>query len=146
MAAGSLSNYAQTKILGHLTAKSSWTMPTKTYLGLCTASPTAQGTGALCNEEAGTGYARVDMTTASHWAAATSTVGVSESIANTDTVAFTAAGAGDWTAITHWALFDQSAVGTGNMIAWGAFTNGSQPVGNGAVVEFTAGQLTITLT
>lgn len=127
---GSLSNYAELKLLDHLLKTAAYTQPTNIYVALSTADPTDSGSGVA--EPAGSGYAR---TACNVWDAA-----ASREASNTSAVTFPAA-TGSWGTITHWALFDAST--GGNMLAYGSLSV-SNAVVNGNVVSFAAGQLSLT--
>ena len=111
---GSLSQYAETAVLGHVVGKTSFTMPT-TWLALCTVTPTAASTGATITEAAYTGYAR--LATAGDWG--TPTAGAPSTIFNSSAMTFAACTASTSTIIGA-ALLDSSTIGAGNMIAWGS--------------------------
>lgn len=126
---GSLSNYAELKLLDHLLKTAAFTQPSNIYVALSTADPTDSGSGMA--EPSGNGYARVACNT---WDAA-----ASREASNTGAVTFPAA-TGSWGTITHWALFDASS--GGNMLAHGSLSV-SNAVVNGNVVSFAAGQLSL---
>lgn len=127
----SYSDYAEAKILDHLSGKTSFTMPT-VYVGLYTAAPTDAGGG---TEVSGGSYAR-KSTAASDWAAA-----ASGSTSNAATITFVTA-TGSWGTVTHFATFDASSAG--NMLEWAALTT-SKTIANGDIASFPAGNLVRTL-
>jgi hypothetical protein len=136
---GALSNYAKTALLDHV-LNAAYSHVATVYLALCTADPTAAGTGASCNECANANaYARKAIT----FAAASG-----RSIAQTGAVTFDQA-SGAWGTVTHWAIIDSGTYGAGNMLAYGALTeqkvivlNNTPSVATGqAVISFTAGEL-----
>lgn len=128
---GSLSNYAENKILDHLLKTASFTQPTNIYVALHTADPTDAASGA---EVSGGSYARVLCNT---WDAA-----ASRTTSNTNTVTFAAA-TGSWGTVTHWSIWDASSAG--NMLAHGSLSV-SNSVVSGNVVSFAAGELDIAFT
>lgn len=115
---GSLSDYAETAVAGHLSLDP-YTPAATVYLALCTADPTDAGTGASMNEAANSGsYARTAIT----FGAASS-----RRVTQSGAVTFPAA-TGSWGTITHWAIVDSATHGAGNMLAYGAFTTGKSIV------------------
>jgi hypothetical protein len=108
----SISNYAENKILDHVTGEAAWTMPTTVYVKLHTGDP----------GEAATSNAATETTRkAASWSAASS-----GSIATNATI--------EWTNVsttetyTHWSLWDASTAGnalwTGALSASAAVTAG----------------------
>ena len=134
---GSFSDYLEAKILDQIVGKTDFTMPTA-YVALCTADPTDAGTGADMSEVAdANSYARV-TTSGSDWDAA-----AAGATANAAELTFPEA-SGAWGTVTHFALVDASAHGTGNMLAYGTL-DASKAVVNGDIVKFAIGALDITL-
>ena len=131
--AGSFSDYAEDKILDHLVGKTSFTMPTHSWVGLSTVNPTDDASG---NAEPAENYARIE-TAGSDWDASSG-----GAIANAAAITFaTATGAG-WGTITHFTLWD--ALTAGNMLAHGDL-DVQKVVGTGDTFEFAIGALDITL-
>lgn len=108
----SLSDYAEKKILDHLTGKTAFTSPGPLYLALCTVVPTDADTGSTLTEATYTGYARKQIPAADMSAAA----GTAAEVHNSVQEQFAACTAGSST-ILAWALVD--AVAAGNVIYWG---------------------------
>jgi hypothetical protein len=129
--AGSLSDYAELKILEHSVGKTSWTMPSPVYLALFTATPSDSGGG---TEVSGGSYARVSL--ASKFAAAAS--GAITSNADID---FGTASA-NWGTITQIGIFDASTAG--NLLWWGDLT-ASKTVNSGDGFKILSGSLTLSL-
>jgi hypothetical protein len=129
--AGSLTNYAEAKILDHVVGKTSFTMPS-VWVALFTAAPSDAGGGTECT---GGSYAR-KSTAGADWAAASS--GATSTAAAITFVTPT----GSWGTVTHFALMD--AATAGNMLAWADLTT-PQAVGTGNTVSFAIGELDITL-
>jgi hypothetical protein len=108
----SISNYAENKILDHVTGEAAWTMPTTVYVKLHTGDP-----GETATSNAATETTRK----AASWSAASS-----GSIATDATI--------EWTNVsttetyTHWSLWDASTAGnalwTGALSASAAVTAG----------------------
>jgi len=130
--AGSFGDYAENKILDHITGKTSFTKPTA-YVALSTADPTDDGSGIA--EPSGNGYARV-TTSGSDWNAASS-----GATSNATAISFPTA-TGSWGTITHFALYDASS--GGNMLAHGDLDS-SQAISTNQIARFAAGELDITL-
>ncbi|HSW46502.1 MAG TPA: hypothetical protein VLM89_13120 [Phycisphaerae bacterium] len=131
---GSFSNYWENEILDHVFGKGSYTPPT-IHVGLCSADPTDAGTGSSCNELSGNGYARVE-TSAASWDTASG-----GALSNAAAVTFPQA-SGEWTAATHFALFD--APTGGNMLAHGSLS-ASKTVQIGDTASFAIGALDVSL-
>jgi hypothetical protein len=123
-------DYAENKVLDHMTGKAAWPAVTA-YLGLFTAAPTDAGGG---TEVSGGSYAR-KATAAGDWAAA-----AGGSTSNVNVLSFPAASA-PWGTVTHFGLFD--AATAGNLLAYGALTN-AKTIGSGDTASFAAGALTFT--
>lgn len=133
--AGSLSDYAELKILEHSVGKTSWTMPTSCYAGLYTAAPSDTSTGSSGGTAvSGGSYARVQTNTS--WGTA-----ASGQIANSADIVFPTASA-SWGTVVAVALFDASTAG--NMLWWGTLT-ANKVVDIGDVFKFLTGQLVLTL-
>ena len=107
-----ISNYAENKILDHVTGEASWTMPTTVYVKLHTGDP-----GGAATSNAATETTRK----AASWAAASS-----GSIATDATLEWTNVAATE--TITHWSLWDNSTAGnalwTGALSSSAAVTAG----------------------
>jgi hypothetical protein len=138
---GSFSDYAELKILDHITGKTSFTMPT-IYVALVTTVATDASVGSTLVEPSttGTAYAR-KSTAGADWNAA-----ASGATSNANAITFaTATGAG-WGTIVGFALCDSGTAGAGNVIAWGSLT--SKTISSGDTASFaggTPGDLQITL-
>lgn len=120
---GSLTNYGETALVGHLCG-SSYTSPANVYLALCTADPTDAATGASMNEVANAnGYARQ----------AISFGAPSARRVTQDAVVNFPAATGAWGTASHWAIVDSATYGAGNALAYGALgsskviVNGNTP-------------------
>ena len=136
---GSLSDYAENKILDHINGKTSFTMPT-VYIGLKTADPTDDNSGGT-EPTAGTGgYARI-TTTASDWASAAS--GATSNAATLSFDASTAAWSTGSTDLTHFIIMD--ALTGGNMLGHGELDTARNVDEADVVIRFAVGALDITL-
>ena len=125
----SFSNTYETNVLKWAFTADAVTRPTTWYLGLFTANPDEDGSGA--SELSGSGYARksVSFTVSGNLAT------------NSAAVEFDAA-TGSWGTISHVAVFDASS--SGNQIAYSALTT-SKAIETGDVLRFPAGDVDITL-
>jgi hypothetical protein len=128
--AGSKSDYAEAKVLDHLTGKASFTMPTA-YVGLYTATPSDAGGG---TEVSGGSYARVE-TAGTDWAAASG-----GATSNAAAITFPEATA-NWGTVKQFGLFDDASAG--NLLYWGDLT-ASKPIYTGDTASFAIGEIDIT--
>ena len=126
-----LSDHAEALLLDWLMTNGSATRPTAWYVALYTAAPSDSGGG---TEVSGNNYAREAVT----FAAATSPGGTTS---NTGAVTFTASG-GNWGSITHIGIHD--AVSGGNLLWHGAMT-ASKTVNDGDTLEFSIGNIDLTI-
>lgn len=126
------STYLANEILDHVILGSTYTAPTGIFVSLHSADP--GNTGA--NELTGNGYARITAR------ADFGTVAASKTIDNDTAITFAAASGGDWSAATHFGLWD--AVSGGNFL-FGAALTASKTVQDGDDAEFAAGELDVTL-
>ena len=118
---GKLSVTARTNILKHI-FNAAQTAPESIFLCLCTADPTEDGTGATIAEPSETtGYARPAVS----FGAASG-----RKIVQSAQVDFVKASISYPAAITHWAICDSNIVGSGNMLAYGAFSAPFTPMIN----------------
>jgi hypothetical protein len=132
---GSLSDYAENRVVAHLTL-TAYTPAATIYLALCTADPTDAGTGASMNEAANSGsYARTAIT----FGAASS-----RRVTQNATVTFPTA-SGSWGTITHWAIVDSATHGAGNMLAHGSFST-SKSIVTGNTPSVASGQVYVEIT
>lgn len=126
-----LSDYAEKLLLDWLMTNGSATRPTAWYVALYTAAPSDSGGG---TEVSGNGYSRQAVT----MDAATSPGGTTS---NTGAVSFTASG-GNWGTITHIGIHDASTAG--NLLWHGAMT-ASKTVADGDTLEFSIGNIDLTI-
>lgn len=126
-----LSDYAEKLVLDWLMTNGSATRPTAWYVALYTAAPNDAGGG---TEVSGGGYSRQAVT----FDAATSGTGTTS---NTGDVVFTAAG-GSWGTVTHIAIHDMSS--GGNLLWHGALT-ASKTVADGDTLQFSTGNIDLTM-
>ena len=126
-----LSDYAEKLLLDWAMTTGSATRPTAWYVALYTAAPSDSGGG---TEVSTGGYARQSVT----FGAATSPGGTTS---NTGAVSFTASGA-NYGTVTHIGIFD--ALTTGNLLWHGSMT-ASKTVNDGDTLEFSIGNIDLTL-
>jgi len=126
-----LSDHAEALLLDWLMTNGTATRPTAWYVGLFTAAPSDAGGG---TEVSTGGYARQSVT----FDAASSPGGTTS---NSGAVTFTASG-GDYGTVTHIGIFDAST--SGNLLWHGALT-ASKTVADGDTLEFSAGNIDLTL-
>jgi len=126
-----LSDYAEKLLLDWAMTTGAATRPTAWYVALYTAAPSDSGGGTQVSTG---GYARQSVT----FAAATSPGGTTS---NTNTVSFTATGA-NYGTVTHIGIFD--ALTGGNLLWHGAMTT-SKTVNDGDTLEFSIGNIDLTL-
>lgn len=126
-----LSDYAEKLVLDWLMTTGTATRPTAWYVALYTAAPSDSGGG---TEVTGSGYARKSVTFN-----AASTPGGTTS--NSNIVSWTAAG-GNYGTVTHVGIFDAS---TGGNLLWQGGLSTSKTVNDGDTIQFSAGNLTLTL-
>lgn len=125
----SFSNTYETTVLQWTFTTDSVTRPTAWYLGLFTANPNEDGSGAT--EISGNGYARKSVSFSVSGNLATNSAAVEFDVAT-----------GSWGTISHVAVFDASS--GGNQIAYAALTT-SKAIDTDDVLRFPAGDVDITL-
>jgi hypothetical protein len=134
--AGSLSDYAENKLLDHLMGKTSFTMPSTVYAALCTVAITDNLTGSTITEANYTGYARKQIAAADLNA---SSGGV---MTNANAITFAACTAGSSTIIGI-AICDASTAG--NMLCYSDVTSHVIDTSNTpATIDAAALSLTLT--
>ena len=126
-----LSDHAENLLLNYLMTADSVTRPTDWYVALYTGAPSDAGGG---TELSGLGYTRQSIA----FDTATGTGGTTDNSAD---VVFTASG-GDWGTITHIGIHD--AVSGGNLLWHGAMST-SKTVTDGDSLQFSAGNVDLTL-
>lgn len=126
-----LSDYAEKLLLDWMMTTGSATRPTAWYVALYTAAPSDSGGG---TEVSGNGYSRQSATFA-----AASTPGGTTS--NTNDVIFTASG-GNWGTVSHVGIFDNS---TGGNLLWHGSMTSSKVVNDGDTLEFSIGNIDLTI-
>jgi hypothetical protein len=126
-----LSDYAEKLLLDWSMTTGSATRPTAWYVALYTSAPTDAGGG---TEVSGGGYARQSVT----FAAATSGAGTTS---NTGDVSWTASGAAFGTVVAI-GIFDAST--SGNLL-WHGNMTASKTIADGDTLEFSAGNIDLTL-
>lgn len=126
-----LSNYAEKLLLDWSMTTGSATRPTAWYVALYTAAPDDTGGG---TEVSTGGYARQSVT----FDAASSPGGTTS---NTGAVTFTASG-GSWGTVSHIGIFDNS---TGGNLLWHGSMTASKSVADGDTLEFSIGNIDLTI-
>jgi hypothetical protein len=126
-----LSDYAEKLLLDWAMTTGSATRPTAWYVALFTAAPSDSGGG---TEVSTGGYARQSVT----FGAASSPGGTTS---NTNTVSFTASGA-NYGTVTHIGIFDNS---SGGNLLWHGSMTASKTVNDGDTLEFSIGNIDLTL-
>lgn len=131
--AGSITNYSETAILGHVFGSTTFTKPSSLYLALYTVAPGEAGGGTEVSTS-GTGYARQ---------LATFTISGSSpaQAANTAAIEFPVATA-SWGTVVAAAILDASTAG--NMISF-ATLSADKTVSAGDVLRFNIGSVVVTL-
>lgn len=124
----SFSNYLETELLDHVFANNAYTSPADVYVGLHTANPDEDGSGA---EVSGGSYARQ-----------VASFTVSGNTATTDAAIEFPTATADWGTVTHVAIYD--ALTSGNMLAYAELT-ASKNISSGDVFRIPTGDLDITL-
>ncbi len=104
--AGSLSDYAENKLLDHVLGTTSYTKPT-TYVALYTVAPSDSSAGTEVSNSGGSSYARQ---AASFSAASGGATSNSANIDFTDMPACTVVAIG---------ILDSGTIGAGNLLVWG---------------------------
>jgi hypothetical protein len=126
-----LSNYAEKLLLDWAMTTGSATRPTAWYVALYTAAPDDTGGG---TEVSGSGYSRQAVT----FGAASSPGGTTS---NTGAVTFTASG-GSWGTVSHIGIHDASTAGN---LLWHGSMTASKSVADGDTLEFSIGNIDLTL-
>lgn len=129
----SLANNTENNLLNYVFRATGANPLATQYLALHTADPGE--TGSLAAEVSGGSYARVAITPATFWSAASG-----GSISNAAAQEFAQA-SGSWGTITHFSICDASTAG--NVLASGALSS-SVAIATNDIARFVAGQLTIT--
>jgi hypothetical protein len=126
-----LSDYAEKLLLDWAMTTGSATRPTAWYVALYTAAPSDSGGG---TEVSTGGYTRQSVT----FDAATSPGGTTS---NTGAVSFTASGA-NYGTVTHIGIFTAS---TGGNLLWHGAMTASKTVNDGDTLEFSIGNIDLTI-
>lgn len=126
-----LSDHAEALLLDYLMTTDVVTRPTNWYVALFTSAPSDSGGG---TEVSTGGYARQSVS----FASATSPGGTTS---NSGAVSFTASGASYGT-VTHIGIHDAS---TGGNLLWHGAMTASKTVDDGDTLEFSAGNIDLTL-
>jgi len=134
---GGFADYAENKVLDHITGKTSFSKPT-THIGFCTANPGEGATGANCSEVANAnGYSRI-ATTGADWNAASGGM-----LDNANAITSPEA-TGSWGTVTYWILVDSGVYGTGNVLIYDKL-DVAKAIEEGDLIAFAAGELSLAL-
>jgi hypothetical protein len=132
---GSLSDYAENRILNHL-FNASQAVGSTVYIALCTANPTDASTGASCSEVANSnGYARKAIS----FGAASARRITQDAQVDFDTAS------GSWGTVLGWVLVDSGTHSAGNVLAYGDFSASFAPV-SGNTPRIASGQVYVEIT
>ena len=130
---GSLSNFAEVKMLDYVLNGVTYSPPATLYLALCTADPGEAGTGGSMNEVANShAYARKAIT----FGEAADRQIDSAAQVNFDQIT------GSLGTVSHWAIVSSATYGEGDMLAYGEFAEGKQLVA-GNTPRVPAGEVSI---
>jgi len=143
MATSGRGTATDSSILQFVLGKAAYTAPAGCYIGLLSATPTADnGTFTELTSGNSPGYVRatIDAANASAAWSATTTDATGVWKTNANTINYPTA-TGGWTAATGFAIYDTS--GGATILYWGTFGSAST-VGNGANASFAAGAIKIT--
>lgn len=131
---GSLGDYAENKLLEHITGKAYYSSPVA-YISLSTADHT--DTGVTTGEPVTTaGYIR-QATSAGHWSSA-----AAGAIVNAGAITMNQATSA-WGTIAYFGLWDNATPGSGGLIAWGAVSP-TKSITSGDTLQFAANAISIT--
>ena len=134
----SLSNFLELELLDHVFKQTVYAVPDRVAIALSTADPSEAGTNIA--EPAAGAYTRVKcLTTGADW-----NVAAAGAMDNASIFTFPTATA-SWGTITHFALYDATGTGLGNMLGYAALTT-ARDVTIGDTVKFAAGDLDISMT
>lgn len=131
----SMTQYLQKKLVDHALGLAAYTMPTAVYVGLFTGSPGE--TGSQTSEVVAAEYARQELT--SHMDATVLATGVAS---NASGLTFPEP-VSDWGTIAYVGILD--AASGGNMLFYEALPAARAVEADAAAVQFTAGQISLTM-
>jgi hypothetical protein len=115
------SNYLEQKLLAHSLGKTSFTMPTKVYIGLWTTKPTKETLGTDSGEANYTGYKREEVNSAELEEVAGGAATASKVLNKlAQKLALESSGAG--VKIKSWIITDNATRITGNALYYGDFS------------------------
>lgn len=126
-----LSDHAEKLVLDWLMTTGTATRPSAWFVALYTAAPSDSGGG---TEVSGSGYSRKSAS----FNAASSPGGTTS---NNAVISWTAAG-GNYGTVTHVGIFDAS---TGGNLLWHGSLSTPKTVNDGDTIQFSSGNLTLTL-
>lgn len=129
--AGSLSDYAENKLLDHVLGTTTYTKPT-TYVALYTVAPSDSTSGTEVSNSGGSAYARQ---AASFSAASGGTTSNSSNLDFTNMPACT---------VVAIAIVDSDTIGAGNVLVWGTLAS-NKSLDAGDTLRISTGDLDISL-
>lgn len=132
-----MSDYLRQALINHTFRDTTFTPPAVIALALCTSTPVDSDTGDLTGKEVvGSSYARVSIGRGDAvWTSGTTTL-------NADVIVWPTA-TGTWTGpITHVAVVDNTTIGDGNLLFYGALSV-PKTITSGDVFLFNVNQLAI---
>jgi len=132
----SFSDYLENKLLDHVVGKAAFASTAKVWVTLSQTDPGEDGTG-ITEPSTVDAFARVS-TVAGTWNAA-----ADGSTTNLSAITFPEA-TDSWGTISSFAIYDASAVGTGNMLGY-ADLSATQAIGSGDTPKFASNSLKIKL-
>jgi len=129
-----MSDYLRLKLINHIFRDTPYPQPSTLVLALCTSPVVDSDTGDLTGKEVtGSGYTRVTVGRGdSLWTDATTTL-------NTGPIVWPTA-TGDWGTVTYLAIVDDSTIGAGNLLWFGALQT-PKPITMGDIFVFNASDL-----
>jgi hypothetical protein len=140
-----MSDFLENKLCDLVFRNRSYSPPTGIYIALFTASPTDANSG---TEVTGGSYARVQVGPSDvTWTAtqggtpASASSGTGGNTSNASTITFPTPSA-NWGVVTHFGIYDAST--SGNLLIWGALSNGKTVNNGDPAPTFSANALSIT--
>lgn len=130
---GSFTDFLEDAIADHIFMNNAYTSPTALGVALGTV---ASETGAFTEVANSNAYARVSVTSEASWNAA-----ASRSITHSGSITFPTA-SGSWGTPDVWGIFDSTAYGGGDLLAYGDITSPSA-IDNNDTPSFAAGEIAI---
>lgn len=137
---GTLSNYAEAKLLDHMLGNDAWTVPGTVYAALFTVAPTSAGGG---TEVTGGSYARVAVTNnGTNWPAATPGGAGTPAVKENGTAIVFPTATADWGLVVAMGVYN--AASSGNLLYYSTLSQ-NKNVYTGDTAQFSAGATTLSL-